>query len=237
MDLTLSIRESGLSLEATCPTVVKPGDDIRLSIRVQSTSPYELISMTWKTPASIFPDPISVQLPVMINTQSHLDITQRFTTNAQGEDFGLIEAELIYRAPGSPADRVMRWAHWISVFHRTLENNPAGLSLTSRKKLVEVTNTRVMNGFLLMADFIRYFDQFLNIEIPGSIAGMVSKSLDLFQEELPLDEESFDRIARGELGFYGIEELELIPEEECVESDDRFDPEALKEIRHPDIDI
>ena len=57
------------------------------------------------------------------------------------------------------------------------------------------------------------------------------------QEPLPVNEETFYRIATGDVSYYGIEKFELIAEEECVESDDRFDAENLKEVRHPDIDI
>ncbi len=237
MEVTITSKEEQFTIQATCPTVITPGKEIRIVLNLTTITPIEIISLNWKVLPSFSPGSVSVQFPLSIGANMNLDFILTFKTNDHQEEFGEIEAILTYRNASSIQNMDARWKHWISVFNRVKEDDAAGLSPDSRKKLTSVVNTRLTNGFLYMADFTRFFNHYLNIEIPEPLATRISKELNLTQEGLPVEEEMFTRIAMGEVRYYGIEKFELIPEEECVESDDRFDPEELREVLHPEINI
>jgi hypothetical protein len=237
MMLTLDVKQEPFTIKAECPTIVTPGKEIVIRLNLNVYSQVEFISLSWKTPPSLVQAIPSVQFPLSIGTNTTLDIIQSFKTDVNREDFGEIEATLTYRTPSSSQNFIVTWRHWITIFKRVTESDAAKLSSDSRSKLVEVVNARLINGFLYLADFVRFFDHYLNIEIPGPLAAGISKELNLTQQDLPVDEEMFYRIAIGEVSYYGIEKFELIPEEECEESDDRFDPDEMKEVQHPVVDI
>lgn len=237
MELTLVQNQDHITVQATCPTVVRPGDDVYVRLNIQTQAPIQIIALRWNTPVALTPEPQVTPFPLSLSANSGQEIVQIFHTDTNSEAFGEIEVTMEYRAGSAVESAIMLWRHWISVFRRVTEDDAAGLSGDSRDKLVGVVNARLTNGFLYMADFVKFFDHYLNIDIPSHLATRIAKELDLLKQEIPVDEETFHRIAIGEVSFYGIEKFELIPEEECEESDDRFDADAIREVVHPVVDI
>ena len=81
-----------------------------------------------------------------------------------------------------------------------------------------------------MADHVRFFSEFLNVEVTAEIAAILTDELLLEEEGLPVNEEIFYAIVTGQTQFYGMEKLELIYEEYCNESDDNFDTDDAREV-------
>ncbi len=237
MLLPVVVRTSEFTLQSTVLTKIEPGETVEVIMQIQSASPFEISDIAWKLIDPLITDTNSLSFPVFLGANETKELKYRWR-NFGKEGFGEIQATLKYRTSSTASEmKAVTWVHWISVFKRTDLGMVSSLDDPLRDRLIRVVNTRLINGFLYMADFQKFFDHYLNIGLPGPLAQKISQQLNLGQQGLPADEETFYRIATGEVSYYGIDKFELIAEEECVESDDRFDAEDSKEVRHPDIDV
>lgn len=229
MLLTTPVRSTFADLAFIAPTVIQPGESAVVAVRVNAIQPCELLALVWNVPPSLKISPTTEpQLPVKLEAGRTFAL-QATLVSAGQEGFGEIQASLQARLASGQAEKVT-WSAWLSIFKRQSAAGMEQLSDELRRRLVQVVNARARNGHILIADFVAFFDHFLNIEVPRSIAILVAQEMNLPAEGLPLSPEMFLEIVLGNKRFYGLDSLELIPEEECVESDDRFDPLDAREI-------
>lgn len=123
---------------------------------------------------------------------------------------------------------------WLSVFKKQ-EANKEELSSELRKRLIQVVNYRPRNGHIFLANYELFFNDFLNIEIPEGTSRFLSEEFGLPSEGFPVNDELRLEIIHGRFSFYGIEELELLAEEDCNESDDRFDADEAREVKNEEV--
>ena len=230
MKLITPVHTTFLDIASTALTTIQPGETLGVLIHVTAIQACELVELGWKVPSvlKISPTP-GPSLPIKLEAGRAIDLQATFASNAEQEGFGEVHASLKV-SPAGGREETVTWSAWISVFKRQTADDPEQLSEELRHRLVQVVNARPRNGHIFLADFVAFFDHFLNIAVPKSIVIMLAQDLMLGAEGLPLSPEILLEIILGNKRFYGIDSLELIPEEECEESDDRFDPLDAREI-------
>ncbi len=219
MLLSTPATTSLLDVISTAPTVVQPGERVEVKIRIIAKNDCELLGLGWEAPKSLTQSSVAAGFPVVLQAGQTFNTQTIFITTAQTEDFGEMQAHLRARN-GSGEEITVDWTAWISIFTRRKADDPEGLSDELRKRLLDVVNARVRNGHIFLANQVAFCDDFLNIEIPGSTASLISE--DPIIEGLPVDPEQRLMIILGSLSFYGFEDIKLLAEEFCPESDDSF---------------
>ncbi len=164
-------------------------------------------------------------LPLPIPMETGLELRCRFRAN--GETFGLIHP-VIHMEIDDRIESTALEPFWLSMYHRAEIGNERELSDPLRQRLIEVVNARRRNGFIFLADFGAFFDDFLNIRLPETITAELAGQMGLPIEGLPVDPKTRLQVILGKKTFYGIEEFLLDPEEIGAECDDCFEEE--KEI-------
>jgi hypothetical protein len=231
MELTSQLNSSGLQLTLTGPTVVAPGEDVVIKLMITSLKNCTIDTLNLILPDAVFSDTTPLEIGQSLKEGQTFEKELLLTTKPGHEGYGEIEFTLHYSLGGSETSK-MEFASWISVFKRQIADG-SELADPLRERLVKVVNSRNRNGHIFLADFVSFFDDFLNIEIPGRIAEILAQEFAFEDEGLPVDHEKYISISNGEFSFYGIEQLELIYEEECNESDDKFDMSAATEVSNP----
>ncbi len=231
MILTSSFNYTDLSIQTETPTVVEPGSDVDINLTITALRTCEINHITLEFPDAVFSENLQIEIAQNLVEGQSFEKHLRLTTKEELEGFGEIHINLAYNTPDAPTNTIS-FANWVSVFTRQLADG-ATLSDPLRKRLVDVVNTRVRNGHIFLADFVSFFNDFLNVEIPDRIANILSGEFALQDEGLPVDHEKYLLIIKGETTFYGIERLELIYEEHCNESDDKFDMSGAAEVTNP----
>ena len=242
MILSTETHDDRLDVAWTASTVIAPEEllEVKLSLSLPEGAEERdapvIMQAEWDLPYGLKQvtdaEPV---FPVEISAESRT-LTFRFLS-AQ-ETFGEMSASLELKGGG----RVELNKVWISIFWPRTESDPEGLSAEGRRLLVAVVNfvraghDPYRNGHIFLADYVAFFADFLNIQIPEAIARMVSRELDIGLEGLPLDHERRLAIIHGLTSFYGIVRLQLEAEEECVE-DDLRPVEILAQRELPDEDI
>jgi hypothetical protein len=231
MELTSHFNAPGLQLTLTGPTVVAPGEDVVIKLMITALKNCSIGTLMFILPDAVFSDTNPIDIGQNLEEGQALEKEFLFTTKPGSEGSGEIEFILHYALGGSETTTT-EFANWISVFKREIADG-SELSDPLRERLVKVVNSRSRNGHIFLADFVSFFDDFLNIEIPGRIAEILAQEFAFEEEGLPVDQEKYISVINGEFSFYGIEQLELIYEEECNESDDKFDMSAAAEVNNP----
>ncbi len=233
MQLTTPTETPLVQVAATAPTVVQPGEEVVVTIAVEARQPVELLALQWEAPevVRLVPDQ-RLDLPVSLRAGERFEARQVFLTDPQQEGFGEMHATLALRGEGETARTAASWTAWISVFEPMKAPDDEPLNDRGRRRLIEVVNARARNGHIFLADSVAFFDDFLHILISERLAAVLAREFGFADEGLPLDRAAYLHVILGLLSFYGIEKLELIAEEECEESDDRFDPDEAREVAY-----
>jgi hypothetical protein len=238
MHLSLHVSSEFFEMTAAAPTVVEPGEEMAVTIELRALARLTIGQISWT-----IPDNLTLALageppafPVSLEEGATWRFEQLFAAAPGKEGYGELAGELIYHPDGSEV-RSLDWKHWISIFGKVTADETAPLSDELRDRLLGVTNARPRNGHIFLADHVRYFADYLNIVIPERLAAILARDFGLADQGLPVDEEQYILFCQGLRTFYGIEVLELIAEEHCNESDDRFDPDELREVIHPDVEL
>lgn len=238
MLLSTPLSSDLLSLTATAPTVVAPGTRFDLTFKFTALQALTLRTIHWEIPTrlAIEIDAAEEILPYTFEAGDTYEAALNVYTQEEGygEMQGIFILEQI-NDDGTVETISMRLHLWLSVFERKMARAAEGLQDELRHRLIEVVNVRDRNGHIFLANFGAFFDDFLHIEIPHTIANLIGEELGLPVQNLPLDPEIYLETILGTKRFYGIEKLELIAEEECVESDDRFDPDDAREVSFIDL--
>jgi hypothetical protein len=229
MLLSTPAQTHSVDLTVTAPTVIPPGERMTAQVRVAAKQPCELTGLQWDAPQLLTLAPAEMPFPVSLPAGGAFETGAEFLSDSQREGFGELRAALQIRLPDG-AEETLACVAWISVFTREVASDDEQLSDPLRRRLMEVVNARARNGHIFLADYAAFFDDFLNVEIPQRIAERLSEEFNFPSEGLPLDAETRYEMILGNKTFYGIERLELIAEEECEESDDRFDPTEAREV-------
>lgn len=237
MELTIPISSEFFEMRATAPTATEPGKKITVQLELTASIQLTIGQLFWEIPEDL---PLVISdnlndLPVTLESGSTLRFEQIFI--AEKEGFGLLNGKLVFH-PGDGSEVLeSNWDHWVSVFKQVEVPETESLSDELRDRLLGVTNARPQNGHIFLSDHLRYFADYLNILIPERLANILAAEFGLSDENLPVDFEQYILFAQGLRTFYGIEVLELIAEEDCNESDDRFDPEAIQEATPGEVEI
>ena len=231
MLITTPVDNELVEISSTAPTVVAPGETLDIQIEITARHSCELMGIDWKTPAVINPKPESADLvfPHKLQTGQKFYGYFQFSTRANEEGYGEISATLKLKTTDGEVMPV-EWSAWLSVFKLERASDTEPLSTELRQRLIDVVNARIRNGHIFLADYISFFVNFLNIQVPERIAGIISEDFGLPSEGLPVDLETLKLIILGDKTFYGITKLELVAEEDCTESDDKFVLDASREL-------
>ena len=231
MQLTTPAGNEQVNTSVTAPTVVEPEQDVIVRLHISAFQNIELLALDFDIPEVLIKneEEPSTSFPLSLQPEDTFEKDVIFKTHAGQEGFGLIKGKLVYNI--QEIENSIEFELWISVFKRVKAGDREALSTELRKRLVDVVNIRDRNGHIFVADYVAFFNDFLNIEVPETVQEILAEDFQLPIEGLPVDEETRLQIILGNKTFYGIEKLELIPEEECVESDDRFDPYDAREVK------
>jgi len=178
-----------------------------------------------------------IDFPLSLSAGESWQYEQLFKSEDEQESFGEITGQLVYHPENSSEVFNAQWKHWISIFPRVVADETVALSNDLRDRLICVTNARPQNGHIFLAHHVRYFSDYLNIGIPDRLAAILAREFGLSDQGLPVDTEQYLLFCQELRTFYGIEVLELIAEEYCNESDDRFDPDELREVIPSDVEL
>ena len=171
--------------------------------------------------------------PITLAANDSFDWEFLIQSSKNQEGFGIIHSKTKLKLEDGESQDIITDT-WLSVFKEMLADKE-GLSYELRKKLIEVINYRIRNGHIFLANYELFFNDFLNINIPESIARFLSEEFGLPSEGLPVDDEIRYEVIIGKYSFYGIEELEMLAEEDCNESDSRFDADGAREVKKVEV--
>lgn len=230
MNFTEIFEHEVVQVTVSAPTVVEPGSRVRATITLSPGKAVVLEDISWETPGVVYQDTSEVyeSLPVTVEAGAEYTFDVAFYTTEGVEGFGEIE-HLLHIKPESGDTVYFTVSHWISVFTTAEPSITEPLSDGYRARLINVVNARPRNGHIFLADSVSFFRDYLNLLIPESFASQLYEIFGVSPDELPVGPEQYEEFRRGTMQFYGIEELTLLAEEDCNESDDRFDATAMKE--------
>lgn len=214
-------------------TVIQPGESLTLKIKFIGLANFFIKRLETEAPKVVGIESPNLEIGQELAEGQTFNTEIVFETLEDREGFGDITTKVIYNDPNGEIKTAL-FSVWISVFIREIAEY-SSLPDHLREKLVQVVNYRPRNGHIFLADFVSFFDDFLNIEIPQKIAGLLADEFALDQEGLPVDKEKYISIIRGDITFYGIEKLELIYEEHCNESNDKVDLSGIQEVTNPNV--
>jgi len=255
-----------VEIEMIAPTVVAPGARLKVVFQATALQTCEFTSLDAKAPGTIrldpelglleFPGPFEeggtridpgaepLEFPVPFEEGQTRFFPMNFITDSEREDFGELEFTLGIRT--SESETNVTWPVWISVFERATvheEEDTGGLSDRLRDRLIAVVNAArttddpYRNGHIFLADPVSFFDDYLNIEFSIRLAKVLLAGMVFQDGAIPVSKEVYGAFALGLKHFFGILWVELIPEEECEESDDRFDPDDAREVESYEISL
>ena len=233
MQVTTSHKNEFVQISCSCPSVIQPGEKLQVDLSITALKTCKLDQITWNMDgianSAVKNEKERLELNLDLQEGKSVDQQVIFTTKVGQEGYGEIQMTLYFSALGS-TEETFSWNFWISVFKRVTASDKEALDDDLRKRLVDVVNSRTRNGHIFMADHVRFFSEFLNIEVPAAIAAILSGEMVLKAEGLPVNAELFYAIVIGQILFYGMEKLELIYEEYCNESDDKFEIDDAREV-------
>ncbi len=238
MELSVPINSPHFQLAITALTAIAPDEALDVALSLSATSDIHLERLSWELPDVLsLAEADGLELPLHLSRGRSWSSRQRFRPSGNEEGFGEIRGSLSYLPEGGSTLQSVAWKQWISIYSRESADEREPLSDELRQRLIEVVNAHERNGHIFLSDHISFFKDYLNILIPEQLARLLSRDFGLADEELPVDPELYQLFRLGQRSFFGIDKLELIAEEYCNESDDRFDPEALQETIHPDVGL
>lgn len=239
MNLELFITHPTLKLSSAAPTVIGPGEPYLLKWRLTAEQPVQLLGVEWAAGAQLPPLPPAGPpgFPYTLAAGELLELDLQLSPALHGEGFGWVNLALRLRPDGAAGEQALEWRHWLSVFPRESTGEGPALSGPHRGRLIGVVNADAQNGHIFLADYLSFFREYLHLDIPESIAGQILEGLGIPTEDLPLSEEDFLDIARGAKSFFGLDRLELLPEEEGEECEDCYEFEHLAEQAPGEVDV
>jgi hypothetical protein len=229
MIFTTQVKNEYLFVECVAPTVAEPGQTIKFEFRFSAIKTCKIKLLQWVAPLTLKSELPSLEIMDVVESGLTINKEITFFTTPSEEGFGEIIFTIHFETLNS-LTLALEFPVWISVFKK-MKADSNGLSDQLRLRLVSVVNARVRNGHIFLADYVSFFRDFLNIEVPDGIAKILAEDFGLPNEGLPVDKEIYTAIINGNITFYGIEKLELINEEECVQSDDKFDLDEMREVK------
>ncbi|HKJ67454.1 MAG TPA: hypothetical protein VKA68_05820 [bacterium] len=237
MELSHTITTDRVTIISTAPTVIEPARPYTVRIRITARQSLTLHALTWETPDLLSEGWLesSASFPLDLEPEDTFQASVVFRIPDDSEGFGEIQLQLTGDSSESGAFE-LDWAHWISVWQPAKPDAREPLNDQLRRRLIQVVNHRPRNGHIFLANWVAFFRDYLNITVPEAAASSIAEEFGLPAEGLPVEPEVYEDIARGKVTFYGIDSLELLAEEDCVESDDRFDADGVREVARQEVD-
>lgn len=239
MVLTTPTQTEELEIKSTAPTAVEPGDTFSVELVITVYQPVRLLRLDWEIPvgvtaAGMSPDnDLGDDLPVDMELEPDVPIKVSFVfaTTRDTQTFGKVTGTLRYSpSPHDGAECTASWSSCIAVYPHAVASDQVRLSDELRDRLITAVNFDPKNGHAFLMDYCAFFSDFCNVEVPETIAGVISEDLGLSHEGIPTQKAHYVGAILGERRVYGVERLELIAEEECTASDSRFDLQAARDV-------
>ncbi len=248
MLLTIDQEVPPLRVHATTPTALAPGEAFTQTLSVYSSTTIWLHAIEFVTPDGVAVDEDSYSdiFPYHLHANDTVQFEVAFGTQVGNETFGTINGHVYFsqfhpeEATSQQArdeEQSIHWQNWVSVFQRAHAFYPQPLSNALRQRLMDVTNSHPRNPHIFLADFVRYFDDFLNIRIDEAAAASIAEELPFATQGVPLAPETRLLIAQGKMQFYGIEDFTLLAEEECDECDDVFQSSGTSDVDNGEVEV
>jgi hypothetical protein len=238
MLLTTPAASEVLQVQSTAPTAVEPGQSFAVTVAITAYRPVELLGLRWEVPEGVIAVDLTADsaepggsLPKKLEPDVPCEVTFSFSTFRDRQTFGRVVGELRFRPPEGP-EQGMAWASCIAVYPRATATDAEPLNDELRARLITAVNFDPRNGHAFLLDYVAFFSDFCNVEVPERIADIISEELGLAEEDLPADRDRYVAAVLGQAQVYGIEELVLIPEGECDASDSRLDYGAVRDVPH-----
>ena len=227
MYLSIITERDDFRLTASAPTVISPDGKFSLQLLIQAHADLTLESLSWQLPSCLDDAgaELSPSLPLALAAGESAELQLVLTPQEMG--FGFLTFYL--HTGETSTEPACSWQHWVSVFKPAKPSADEPLPDDLRQRLISVVNYDAQNGHIFLANYTRFFNDYLNILVPEERQEQLAEEFALPAEGLPLDDETYLLIAQGKMTFYGVEKLELIAEEDCNASDDRFDPDSTRE--------
>ena len=239
MLLTRPVSSDALQVRIQHMTAVQPGDRVDIELTLTATRDATVQSLDWTTtlPGMTLDPSVPLALPATLGAGDSATLILAFDTHPTDETFGFLQGTLMVDAPGvTPDGARVEWRSWLSVLRREVASDPDELSTDHRKRLISVVNTDDAVGHWMLADPWAFFDDFLNIHVDAAVRAQAGDALGLGDQGLPLDEETRHEILIDRKTFYGMVRMDLMAEEECVDSDSYIDTSPAREVDY-DADI
>ena len=240
MQLTITEQIDSLLAQSTSPTVVEPGQSFSVAVTLISETAVTLQSVEVAIPEDVelVSNPIPELMPYALEPGKRLTFELGFETSRQHETFGLIRAVASFSTAAAPDEPIqLAWENWLSVFTRVVASYPQPLADALVQRLIAVANHTLRNAHIFMADFVAYFDDYLNIDIPAEAVAGITDMLPFATDGLPLDAETRLAIAQGRKTFYGITDWQFEAEDECEEFDDVFQPSGTTDVEPVEVEV
>lgn len=245
MLLTIDQETAPFSIRATSPTTVSPGGSFYQTVSLRSNASIWIHSMEFTAPDGVNVDEESfmTRLPYQLHANESIEIEVAFATLAGSETFGSINGHVYFsehhpeEAPPHSEEQSIHWENWLSVFARAHAPYPQRLSDALRQRLIDVTNAHPRNPHIFLADFIAYFNDYLNIHIDEAAAAGIAEELPFATQGVPLDPERRLLISQGKMQFYGIDDFQLLAEDDCDECDDVFQSNGTRDVDNSEVEV
>lgn len=213
----------------TAETVVKPGDELVVHIKLLAFTSCKILGIEWEHPETMALSPEQPDMfPNTLEADQSFETKFVFLTRAGQEDYGDMHGHLTVSLLEGE-EKTISWSAWISVLKYRVADDPEGLTDEQRDVLLGVANANNTNAQAFVADPFSFLKDFANIEATDEIIEMVSVDHEFHLEGIPVDKKTYTDIILKKKKFYGME-FEFEPVEYCPESDDRIDFDDAREI-------
>jgi hypothetical protein len=237
MKLNSKFSNDFLEVIITSSTVIEPEEKAYVHVHWTALQKCSIASVSFEienAPIKILiSDELLEHFPMTLAANDSFEWEFPIQSVKDQEGFGIIHSNTELKIESGDSQSLTTDT-WLSVFKEMLADKE-GLSYELRKRLIDVVNYRPRNGHIFLANYELFFNDFLNINVPESIAKFLSEEFELPNEGLPVDDEIRYEVIHGKFSFYGIEELEMLAEEDCNESDSRFDAEGVREVKNMEV--
>jgi len=232
MQLITPVYNEYIELNSSSPTVIAPGEKLTIQVSTTAFQQCEIISFNWVTPLVIDSNPVDYkeEFPIQLEKNQNFEFEINFNTSSNEEGYGDTGFRIDLKTPEG-REIFVEWSTWISVYKPVTASDNEELDIGLRQRLIDVVNAKTQNGYIFLGNYLSFFNNYLNIQVPDSIATIITEEMGLPNEGLPVDSETLLLLMLGKTTFYGITKLELIAEEDCIESDDKFEMNASREVQ------
>lgn len=236
MKLNSKFSNEFLEVMITSSTVIEPGEKALVHVHWTALQKCSIVSVSFEienAPVKILTsDELLEHFPLALPANDTFEWEFPIQSTKDLEGFGIIHSTTELELVGSELQS-LKTDTWLSGFKEVLADEE-GLSFKLRKRLIDVVNYRPRNGHIFLANYELFFNDFLNINVPESVAKFLPEEFDFANQNLPVFDETRIKVIYGIISFYGFN-LEMLAEEDCNESDAGFNAEGVREVKKVEV--